>query len=89
MWESFRGRISSCRIGNVYAKTVVLSVTLPCHMSLFHSVVPQRHGILTNIYVPQVRPVKGLFEILTGQGKKCAMFYSWEELRDISGPGAM
>ena len=48
-------------IGNVYAKTVVPSVTLLCHMSL----------------------------ILTEQGKKCAMFYSWEELRDISRPGTM
>ena len=38
------------------ARTVCPSVTLPCHMSLFHSVPPQRHGILTNTYVPQVRP---------------------------------
>ena len=39
------------------AQTVMPSVTLPCHMSLFHSVDPDRHGILTNTYVPQVRPV--------------------------------
>ena len=30
------------------AQTVMPSVTLPCHMSLFHSVDPDRHGILTN-----------------------------------------
>lgn len=42
------------------AKTVMPSVTLPCHMSLFHSVTPQRHGILSNVYVPQVRPVTGI-----------------------------
>ena len=30
------------------ARTVMPSVTLPCHMSLFHSVVPERHGVLTN-----------------------------------------
>ena len=41
-------------------QTVMPSVTLPCHMSLFHSVTPERHGILTNTYVPQVRPVNGL-----------------------------
>ena len=27
------------------ARTVMPSVTLPCHMSLFHSVDPERHGI--------------------------------------------
>ena len=30
------------------AKTVLPSVTLPCHMSMFHSVPPTRHGIVTN-----------------------------------------
>ena len=30
------------------AQTVMPSVTLPCHMSLFHSVDPTRHGIVTN-----------------------------------------
>ena len=38
------------------------SVTLPCHMSIFHSVTPQRHGMSTNTYVPMVRPVNSLFE---------------------------
>ena len=71
------------------ADTVFPSVTLPCHMSLFHSVPPQRHGTTTNIYAPQVRPVKGLFEVLAEAGKHCAMFYSWEELRDVSRPGSM
>ena len=69
--------------------TVMPSVTLPCHMSLFHSVVPERHGILTNTYVPQVRPVNGLFETLHADGKKCAMFYNWDELRDLARPGAL
>ena len=68
------------------AKTVMPSVTLPCHMSLFHSVDPQRHGILTNTYVPQVRPVKGMFDVFEEDDKKCAFFYTWEELRDLSRP---
>ena len=46
------------------AASVFPSVTLPCHMSLFHSVDPDRHGILTNTYVPQVRPIVGLFDQL-------------------------
>lgn len=68
------------------ARTVMPSVTLPCHMSLFHSVDPDRHGILSNTYVPQVRPVVGLFDRLDMYGKKCAFFYTWEELRDLSRP---
>jgi predicted AlkP superfamily pyrophosphatase or phosphodiesterase len=66
------------------AKTVMPSITLPCHMSLFHSVDPQRHGILTNTYTPQVRPIKGLCEQLKASKKKCAFFYNWEELRDLT-----
>ncbi len=71
------------------AQTVMPSVTLPCHMSLFHSARPQRHGILTNTYVPQVRPINGLFEQLKKADKKCASFYNWEQLRDISRPGSL
>ncbi|MBQ6267253.1 MAG: alkaline phosphatase family protein [Clostridia bacterium] len=71
------------------AQTVMPSVTLPCHMSLFHSVTPDRHGILTNTYVPQVRPVRGLCETLRAAGKTCAMFYNWEELKDLSRPDAL
>ena len=55
-------------------------------MSLFHSVPPERHGILTNTYVPQVRPIKGLCERLSLAGKICSFFYNWEELRDLSRP---
>ena len=71
------------------ARTVMPSVTLPCHMSLFHSVGTERHGILTNTYVPQVRPVNGLCEVLSAAGRKCAIFYNWEQLRDLSRPGSL
>ena len=54
------------------ARTVVPSVTLPCHMSMFHSVPPMRHGILSNTYAPMVRPLKGIFEQLSSSGKSCA-----------------
>jgi len=62
------------------------SVTLPCHFSMAHSVTPQRHGILTNTYIPQVRPVAGIFEKIKAAGGVSAMFYGWEPLRDISLP---
>lgn len=71
------------------ATSVIPPVTLPCHMSLFHSVDPSRHGTTTNTYMPQVRPVKGLCEVLKTAGKTCAMFYNWEQLRDLARPGSL
>lgn len=71
------------------AKAVFPSVTLPCHMSLFHSVEPTRHGTTTNIYMPQVRPVDGIVEVLRYNKKKCAFFITWEELRDLCRPGKL
>lgn len=68
-------------------RSVMPSVTLPCHISLFHSVPPERHGTLTNTYAPQVRPVKSLFEVLHNAGRSTAMFYNWENLRDVALPG--
>ena len=65
------------------------SVTLPCHMSLFHSVEPSRHGTTTNTYAPQVRPIVGLCELLKQNGKRCAFYYNWEELRDLARPGSL
>ena len=69
--------------------SVVPPVTLPCHMSLFHSVDPDRHGTTTNTYMPQVRPIDGLCEVLSRNKKRCSMFYSWEQLRDITRPGSL
>ena len=71
------------------ARTVMPSVTLPCHMSLFHSVPPERHGTVTNVHVPQVRPVRGIIDVLRAAGKFSASFYDWEELRDLNQPGAL
>ena len=70
-------------------KTVMPSVTLPCHMSLFHSVDPQRHGISTNLYMPMVRPIDGLFERLKAAGAVSAMYYGWEPLRDVARPESL
>ena len=71
------------------ASSMIPSVTFPCHFSMTHSVTPQRHGILSNTYVPQVRPVKGIFEKIDAVGGVSAMFYGWEPLRDIALPGAL
>ncbi len=82
----FAKRLTEISAYSLTAQTVMPSVTLPCHMSLFHSVDPERHGITTNTYIPQVRPIEGLFDRLDAAGKKCAFFYTWEELRDLSRP---
>ncbi len=71
------------------ARSMNPSVTFPCHFSMTHSVTPQRHGILSNTYVPQVRPVKGIFEKISDAGGICAMLYGWEPLRDIATPGSL
>jgi len=71
------------------AQSVLPSITLPAHMSIFHSVPPQRHGILTNTYTPLVRPLNGICEQIKNAGGVNAIFYGWEPMRDISRPGSM
>ena len=71
------------------ARSMNPSVTFPCHFSMTHSVTPERHGILTNTYVPQVRPVKGIFEKIRECGGVSSVFYGWEPLRDICSPGSL
>ena len=71
------------------SQTVFPSSTLPCHMSMFHSVPPERHGILSNTYVPMVRPVSGLFEQIKLMGGVSDMYYGWEPLRDIGQPKSL
>ena len=69
--------------------SVFPSVTLPCHMSVFLSVPPERHGITTNLYMPPVRPVNGIMEQVKGAGKKASMYYGWEPICDVSRPGSL
>ena len=64
-------------------QSVMPSITLPCHMSLFHSVTPDRHGTMNNTYVPPTHKLDGLCDILERQKKKCAFFYTWAQLRDL------
>ena len=70
------------------AQTVLPSMTLPCHMSMLHSVPPSRHGITTNTYVPMVRPLNGLFEQVKLAGGIGAFYYGWANLRDVGRPGS-
>lgn len=71
------------------ASSVIPPVTLPAHLALFHSVPPQRHGILSNTYVPFARPLPGLFEVVKQNYLHSAMYYGWEPLRDVSRPSSL
>lgn len=71
------------------ASSVMPSITLPCHTSIFHSVPPSRHGIMSNSWQPMARPVIGLADLAKAHNKQCAFFYNWEPLRDLSRPGAL
>jgi len=71
------------------ATTVFPSITLPCHLSMFHSIPPERHGTSSNNYVVPVRPVNGLFEQIKAAGGRSAMYYGWEPLRQIGRPGSL
>ena len=65
-------------------QTVYPSYTLPAHYSLFHGADPARHGITENYYRKPKESVMGLVEHLRGNGRHCAMYYSWESLKYIA-----
>lgn len=72
------------------AQSVMPSITLPCHTSIFHSVPPARHGITQNVWTPFARPLPGLIELAKMQlGLRCAFITNWEELRDLSRPSSL
>jgi predicted AlkP superfamily pyrophosphatase or phosphodiesterase len=65
------------------------SITLPCITSIFHSLPPERHGVLTNNWVQMARPVPGLIDLAHEAGLFTGSFYNWEPLRDVSRPGSL
>jgi predicted AlkP superfamily pyrophosphatase or phosphodiesterase len=71
------------------ASSVMPSITLPCHTSIFHSVPPTRHGITTNTWMPMARPVPGLVDVARMAGMRSAFFHNWEPLRDLNAPGSL
>lgn len=71
------------------ATGVMPCITLPSHTSIFHSVPPERHGITSNDWQPMARPVPGLFEAARAAGRRTAMVYNWEPLRDLARPGSL
>lgn len=71
------------------AKTVMPSVTLPCHTSMFRGVDVERHGITTNTFIPLARPVPSILDAANAAGLNCGMFYNWGPLRDLADPESL
>ncbi len=70
-------------------RSVMPSVTLPCHTSMFRGVEPARHGINTNQFHPLVRPVPSIFDVASAAGVTTGFCYNWEQLRDLADPGSL
>ena len=71
------------------AQSIMPSVTLPTHLSMFRSVSPEKHGVTDNTYHPPAADLPSVMDIAHKAGLKTAMFYSWEQLRDLSAPGSV
>jgi predicted AlkP superfamily pyrophosphatase or phosphodiesterase len=72
------------------ARTVMPSITLPCHMSMFHGLPPEVHGVTTNAWEPfPDGQAPGIIEVVRDARKQAASFYTWEQLRDLSRPGSL
>jgi predicted AlkP superfamily pyrophosphatase or phosphodiesterase len=72
------------------AQSVMPAITLPCHVSMFHGLPPEVHGVTTNAWEPfPGGPVPGIIEVVRDARKHPAAFYTWEQLRDLSRPGSL
>lgn len=71
------------------ARSVAPSLSLPTHMSMFRGVSPQRHGVEDNTFNPAAARYPSVLELAGRAGLRAAMFYSWEELRDLAAPGSL
>ncbi|WP_227624969.1 alkaline phosphatase family protein [Fimbriimonas ginsengisoli] len=70
------------------ARTVMPSVTLPCHTSMLRGVDVPRHGITSNRFSPLARPVPSVIDVAKTHGRRTGFFFNWGELRDLAEPGS-
>ena len=84
----FMDKLIASGASTLTARTVMPSITLPCITSLFMSTPPQEHGMTSNIWNPD-NVGTGLMDVVGRAGGKAASFYNWEQLRDLSRPGAL
>lgn len=75
-FHTLMARGSSCLAG----RTVAPPRAFPAHISLFTSVDPQGHGIVTNDIRPFPTQFPGLMQVLREAGKQTAAVVIWEQL---------
>lgn len=79
-------RLIATGASTMTARTVMPSVTLPCHTSMTRGVDVARHGITTNQFMPLARPVPSIFDVAHKHDLKVGFFFNWAELRDLAEP---
>ena len=67
--------------------TVMPSITLPCHTSMFYGVTPDVHEITSNVYNTSTPRKNGICETLKENDKTSALFYNWEEISYVATEG--
>ena len=82
-------RVLADSVYTMNAQTVMPSVTLCCHMSLFYSMIPEHHGTQGNTYMPPSHQLLSLFDVFAIAKKDVASFYSWGQLRDLCHPASL
>jgi predicted AlkP superfamily pyrophosphatase or phosphodiesterase len=72
------------------AQTVQPSLTLPAHFSIFSSLRPYNHGVLTNAAVPAYTAgMRTIVDHARDRGKTTAAFFSWDQLKNIFAGGSL
>lgn len=72
------------------ASSVMPSVTLPAHTSMFRGIDPARHGVgADNVFQPSAAAFPSILDLAAQTGLRTALFYSWEQLRDLAAPGSL
>ncbi|MBL4902840.1 MAG: alkaline phosphatase family protein [Desulfocapsa sp.] len=72
------------------ASTVSPPITLPVHFSIFTSLTPIGHNVLSNTGSPTPSTdARSIIDVAKDFGKKTAAFYSWEHFRNLSAPGSL
>jgi predicted AlkP superfamily pyrophosphatase or phosphodiesterase len=69
------------------ARTILPSITFPCHLSMFYGVKPHRNGIFGN-YSAQIKTNchHSILDLAHMCGRKVAALYDWEQFRELSAP---
>lgn len=70
-------------------QSIMPSITLPCHTSIFYSLPPSVHGIDSNTWRELPVACPSLIDVVAQTGYDTAAFYTWEPLRDMAAPGSV